>query len=50
LGGWALFLGTPWEEPVYDVARAKTEDDWFYAEFKASQTGILKKELWPLER
>ncbi len=47
-GGWALFLGTPnGKNQFYDVVqKARAEDDWFFAEYKASQTGILSdKEL-----
>lgn len=42
-GGWALFLGTPnGKNQFYEaVQRAKTDDGWFFAEYKASQTGIL---------
>ena len=45
-GGWALFLGTPkgknqfWR--LFDEARRK--DDWFTAEYKASQTGIVPQD------
>ena len=44
-GGWALFQGTPnGKNQFYDIAQhAKTtkDPDWFYAEYKASQTGLL---------
>jgi phage terminase large subunit len=47
-GGSALFLGTPnGKNQFYDIAqRAKAEQaagnpEWFYREFKASQTGLL---------
>lgn len=47
-GGSALFLGTPnGKNQFYDIAQhAKTEEaagnqDWFFREFKASQTGLL---------
>jgi hypothetical protein len=47
-GGSALFLGTPnGKNQFYDIAQhAKTEQrkgnkDWFYAEYKASDTGLL---------
>jgi hypothetical protein len=46
--GWALFLGTPaGKNQFYDVVQqAKRDPEWFYAEFKASQTGyILPDEL-----
>jgi phage terminase large subunit len=42
-GGWALFMGTPngknqfWEI----VQHARTNPEWYYGEFKASETGIL---------
>lgn len=47
-GGKALFLGTPnGKNQFYDIAQhAKAEEatgnpDWFFREFKASQTGLL---------
>ena len=47
-GGWALFEGTPnGKNQFYEIAEhAKAEQragnpDWFYAEYKASQTGLL---------
>lgn len=47
-GGWAMFCGTPnGRNQFYDIAeQAKHEQaagnpDWFYAEHKASQTGLL---------
>jgi hypothetical protein len=47
-GGSALFLGTPnGKNQFYDIAehakaeQAKGNQDWFYAEYKASQTGLL---------
>jgi phage terminase large subunit len=47
-GGSALFLGTPnGKNQFYDIAQhAKSEQaagnpDWFYAEYKASETGLL---------
>jgi phage terminase large subunit len=45
-GGWALFLGTPnGKNQFYDVVQeAKQGGEWFFAEYKASQTGILKPE------
>lgn len=41
--GWALFLGTPaGKNQFYDVTQqAKRDPEWFYAEYKASQTGII---------
>jgi phage terminase large subunit len=45
-GGWALFLGTPnGKNQFYEaVQRAKSDEGWFFAEYKASQTGILSKD------
>lgn len=47
-GGGALFLGTPnGKNQFYDIAQhAKSEEakghpDWFYREYKASETGLL---------
>lgn len=47
-GGWARFSGTPnGRNQFYEIAQhAKREEargnpDWFYAEYKASQTGLL---------
>jgi hypothetical protein len=47
-GGSALFLGTPnGKNQFYDIAQhakaeqAKGNPDWFYAEYKASETGLL---------
>jgi hypothetical protein len=49
-GGWALFQGTPnGKNQFYEIAqhareRHKAKDkDWFYAEYKASQTGLLDR-------
>lgn len=41
--GWALFMGTPaGKNQFYDVTRqAQRDPEWFYAQFKASETGIL---------
>jgi phage terminase large subunit len=41
--GWAVFLGTPaGKNQFYDVAKqAKLDPAWYFAEFKASQTGII---------
>jgi len=41
--GWALFLGTPaGKNQFYEtVQQAKRDPAWYYAEFKASQTGII---------
>ena len=41
--GWALFIGTPnGKNQFYDVAQqAQREADWFYATYKASETGIV---------
>lgn len=47
-GGWALFMGTPnGKNAFWDMARHAKErqvagdPDWFFLEFKASQTGLL---------
>lgn len=42
--GWALFIGTPnGKNQFYDVAQqAQRDPGWFFAEYKASETGILK--------
>jgi len=47
-GGSALFLGTPnGKNQFYEIAQhakaeqAKPNSEWFYAEYRASQTGIL---------
>lgn len=44
--GWALFIGTPnGRNAFYEVCKsAKVGDDWFFAEYKASQTGIIAPE------
>lgn len=41
--GWAAFIGTPkGKNGFYDIReQAKSEDDWFFLELKASETGIL---------
>jgi phage terminase large subunit len=41
--GWALFAGTPnGKNQFYDIKQqAIAAPDWFFAEYKASQTGIL---------
>ncbi len=41
--GWALFMGTPaGKNQFYDIVQvAKTDPEWFYAEFKASETGLI---------
>lgn len=41
--GWALFLGTPnGKNQFYEVVQqARTDPDWFFAEYKASETGII---------
>jgi len=50
-GGWALIMGTPnGKNQFYDMAeRAKKEEaagnpDWFFKEFRASDTGLLDRE------
>lgn len=47
-GGWAMFCGTPnGRNQFYDIAeqakyeQAQGNPDWFYAEHKASETGLL---------
>jgi hypothetical protein len=43
-GGWCLFIGTPnGKNQFYDIAQQAKSGaaDWFFAEYKASQTGIL---------
>jgi hypothetical protein len=49
--GWALFMGTPnGKNQFYEIAQqaqrevAAGNPDWFYAVFKASETGILSPE------
>lgn len=41
--GWAFFIGTPnGKNQFWDVCKTSlTEDGWFFAEHKASQTGII---------
>lgn len=41
--GWATFIGTPKGRNAFHkvYTAAKTDDDWFTSELKASQTGIL---------
>lgn len=41
--GWASFIGTPkGKNHFHDMAaKARTSDDWFYQELKASDTGVL---------
>lgn len=41
--GWAFFIGTPnGKNQFYDVVQqAKAERDWFFAEYKASDTGVM---------
>lgn len=46
-GGWALFVGTPnGKNQFYDVVQQAKQggDDWFFAEYKASETGVLERE------
>lgn len=47
-GGWALFMGTPnGKNQFYDIAQearrrmAAGDPDWWFAEYKASTTGLL---------
>lgn len=44
--GWAVFIGTPKGQNAFHeiCQRAKESDDWFFAELKASQTGIIAPE------
>lgn len=41
--GWALFMGTPaGKNQFYEVVQqAKADPEWFFAQFKASETGII---------
>lgn len=41
--GWAFFIGTPnGKNQFYDVVQqAKADPAWFFAEYKASQTGLI---------
>ena len=41
--GWALFMGTPaGKNQFYEVVeQAKQDPEWFFAQFKASETGII---------
>jgi phage terminase large subunit len=43
--GWAFFIGTPnGKNHFYDICQqAKTEDGWFFAEFKAGETKLIAK-------
>lgn len=43
--GWAFFIGTPnGKNHFYDVCQqAKTEAGWFFAEFRASETALIKQ-------
>ena len=44
--GWAFFIGTPnGKNEFYDVSqRAQSEPGWFFASYRASQTGIIAPE------
>jgi len=44
--GWALFIGTPnGKNQFYEVCQlAKSEKEWFFAEYKASDTKIIDQE------
>lgn len=44
--GWALFIGTPnGKNQFYDIVRhAQRNDDWYYAEYKASETGLISEQ------
>lgn len=41
--GWAFFIGTPnGKNQFYDVAQqAKADPSWFFAEYRASETGLI---------
>jgi hypothetical protein len=41
--GWVLFIGTPnGKNQFYDIVQqAQRESDWFFAEYKASQTNLI---------
>ncbi len=43
--GWATFIGTPaGHNHFYDIRQtAKANPDWYYAEFLASKTGLLRQ-------
>jgi phage terminase large subunit len=44
--GWALFLGTPnGKNQFYDILEyAKAHEDWFYASYPVSQTGLIPED------
>ncbi len=44
--GWATFIGTPkGHNAFYDIReQARQDPDWFYAELKASKTGLIAEE------
>lgn len=44
--GWAFFIGTPnGKNQFYDIVQeAKTNPEWFYAEYKASETGYVSED------
>lgn len=44
--GWALFIGTPnGRNSFYEIcSAAKTLPDWFFQEYRASQTGVIAAE------
>lgn len=44
--GWATFIGTPKGDNDFHTIfeRSRNEDDWFSAELKASQTGLIDAE------
>lgn len=41
--GWALFIGTPdGKNAFYDICeQARKDPEWYYGEFKASETGLI---------
>jgi len=44
--GWAMFIGTPnGKNQFYDIAkRAQCSDGWHFAEYRASETGIIPQD------
>ena len=43
--GWAFFIGTPnGKNQFYDIVqKAKSDPEWFFAEYRASQTGYVSE-------
>ena len=50
--GWAFFIGTPnGRNEFYKMAqRAQADDSWFFAEYKASETGLIAADVLQRER